>query len=355
MSEENPTNDTTPPGSDPAPTGSDPRHAEDVEPVHPERPKGAEWVPSEDPFPTPVAGDPPNPSVSVLNDGESAFESDPDVLSISRAAVTIKEILSPEDQRLTYQITLPTFDGPMDLLLHLIKEHEVDIYDIPIHKITKEYLAYLELMRSLNLDVAGDFLVMAATLMHIKSRMLLPVEPSKEQEEEDPRAELVRRLLEYKMFCDAAERLTGMEKEHGRLFTRTIPEEAKDAGEEDHLMEVTLFGLLSAFKDVLIQSQEEMTTELVRPEITVTQKINDIMDLLQEKGEARFRQVLISCRSKLEKIVMLLAVLELVRLRLIRAFQRSAFDEIHLTLSASADTAGDIKDRPMMKDRKKKR
>jgi segregation and condensation protein A len=97
---------------------------------------------------------------------------------VARAAVAIKEILSPEDQHLTYQITLPTFDGPMDLLLHLIKEHEVDIYDIPIHKITREYLAYIELMRSLNLDMAGDFLVMAATLMQIKSRMLLPVAPS---------------------------------------------------------------------------------------------------------------------------------------------------------------------------------
>ncbi|HVM31942.1 MAG TPA: segregation/condensation protein A, partial [bacterium] len=105
---------------------------------------------------------------------------------------------------MTYQITLPSFDGPMDLLLHLIKEHELDIYDIPISKITKEYLAYLEIMRSLNLEIAGDFLVMASTLMHVKSKMLLPLEPETEEEVEDPRAELMRRLLEYKKFKDAA-------------------------------------------------------------------------------------------------------------------------------------------------------
>jgi segregation and condensation protein A len=273
-------------------------------------------------------------------------------LVVSRAAVAIREILSPEDQRLTYHITLPAFDGPMDLLLHLIKEHELDIYDIPIHKITKEYLAYLELMRALNLEVAGDFLVMAATLMQIKSRMLLPVEPSKEQEEEDPRAELVRRLLEYKMFKEAAERLSGLEKEHGRLLTRSVPDEAKGA-EEEHLVEVTLFGLLSAFKDVLIQTQEGMTAELVRPEITVTQKINDIMDRLQEGGEALFKPLIAACGSKLERIVAFLAVLELVRLKLVRAFQRDPFDEIRLTLAAAPETTERQETTVVRKRRKK--
>ncbi len=271
----------------------------------------------------------------------------------SRAAVAIREILSPEDQRLTYHITLPAFDGPMDLLLHLIKEHELDIYDIPIHKITREYLAYLELMRALNLEVAGDFLVMAATLMQIKSRMLLPVEPSKEQEEEDPRAELVRRLLEYKMFKEAAERLSGLEKEHGRLLTRSVPDDAK-GGDEEHLMEVTLFGLLSAFKDVLIQTQESMTTELVRPEITVTQKINDIMDSLQESGEAFFKPIIAACSSKLERIVAFLAVLELVRLKLVRAFQRGPFDEIRLAMAAQTES-GERQETTVVKSRRKKK
>ncbi len=258
--------------------------------------------------------------------------------TVAAALVAIKEILSPEDQRLTYQITLPTFEGPMDLLLHLIKEHELDIYDIPIHKITKEYLAYLELMRTLNLEVAGDFLVMAATLMQIKSRLLLPMDPREDEEEEDPRAELVRRLIEYKKFKDAAQQLSGLEKERGRLFTRVVPEEAKAAGEEEHLMEVTLFGLLSAFKDVLIHSQEELGTELIRPEITVTQKINDLMDRLQASHEVEFKPIIAACRSKLERIVTFLAVLELVRLKLVKAFQREAFDEIRLKLTAAAGT-----------------
>ncbi|HTC22420.1 MAG TPA: segregation/condensation protein A, partial [bacterium] len=140
-------------------------------------------------------------------ENNSALEPVAVSLSSSATNVTIKEIINQEDQRPTYQITLPYFDGPMDLLLHLIKEHELDIYDIPISKITKEYLAYIEIMQSLNLEIAGDFLVMAATLMQIKSRMLLPIDPTPDQPEEDPRLELMRRLIEYKKFRDAADQL----------------------------------------------------------------------------------------------------------------------------------------------------
>ena len=200
-------------------------------------------------------------------------------LSNSVTSVVIKEILNQEDQRPTYQITFPSFDGPMDLLLHLIKEHELDIYDIPISKITKEYLAYLEIMQSLNLEIAGDFLVMAATLMQIKSRMLLPVDPTPDQPEEDPRLELMRRLVEYKKFKDAADQLLDLEKTRVHLLGRSVPTDLKAVGEEEHLEEVTLFGLLAAFKDVLIHSQEDVTAELLRPEVTVSQRINDLMDL----------------------------------------------------------------------------
>jgi segregation and condensation protein A len=253
----------------------------------------------------------------------------------------LQEMLQPEDQRLTYRITLPAFDGPMELMLHLIKEHEVDIYDIPIAVITKEYLAVLELMESLNLEVAGDFLVMAATLMQIKSRMLLPNPPAVDGEEpEDPRAELVRRLLEYKQFKDAADRLGNMEKERGRIYPRTVPEEWKEAGEEEHLVEVTLFGLLNAFKDVLIHAQQDFSTELIRPEITVTQKINDLMDMLQEQREIQFRPLLYSLKTKLEKIVTFLALLELVRLKLVKAYQSGPFEEIRLFLNENAPTSG---------------
>jgi segregation and condensation protein A len=253
-------------------------------------------------------------------------------LSSSVANVVIKEIINQDDQRPTYQITLPSFDGPMDLLLHLIKEHELDIYDIPISRITKEYLDYIEIMQSLNLEIAGDFLVMAATLMQIKSRMLLPVDPTPDQPEEDPRLELMRRLIEYKKFKDASEELGNLEKIRQHLLTRNVPSDIKQVGEEEHLEEVTLFGLLAAFKDVLIHTQEDVTAELSRPEITVSQKINDLMDLLQSDRKIVFRPFLTACRTKIEKIVALLALLELIRLKLVKVFQNRVFGEIEVYL-----------------------
>lgn len=254
-------------------------------------------------------------------------------LSKDVASVVIREIINQEDSRPTYQITIPLFDGPMDLLLHLIREHELDIYDIHISKITREYLDYLEVMRSLNLEIAGDFLVMAATLMQIKSRMLLPIDPSPDEPEEDPRLELMRRLVEYKKFKDAADQLQEMEKGRAHLFPRNVPGDMKEVGEEEHLEEVTLFGLLAAFKDVLIHTQEDVTAELVRPEITVSQKINDLMDLLQQSDRRIvFRPILTACRTKMEKVVALLALLELVRLKLVRVVQNKIFGEIEVHL-----------------------
>lgn len=253
-------------------------------------------------------------------------------LSNSVMNVVIKEIINQEDQRPTYQITFPSFDGPMDLLLHLIKEHELDIYDIPISKITREYLDYLEIMRSLNLEIAGDFLVMAATLMQIKSRMLLPVDPTPDEPQEDPRLELMRRLIEYKKFKDAADQLVDLEKNRYQLLTRNIPADLKQVGEEEHLEEVTLFGLLAAFKDVLIHTQEDVTAELTRPEITISQKINDLMDMLQAQQKIVFRPLLTACRTKIEKIVALLALLELIRLKLVRVIQDKIFGEIEVHL-----------------------
>jgi len=262
---------------------------------------------------------------------------DPVTISLSNSvmSVVIKEMINQEDQRLTYQITLPSFDGPMDLLLHLIKEREMDIYDLPISKITKEYLAYLEIMQTLNLEIAGDFLVMAATLMQIKSRMLLPVDPTPDQPEEDPRLELMRRLIEYKKFKDAADQLMGLEKDRTHLLPRRIPSDMKQVGEEEHLEDVTLFGLLAAFKDVLIHSQDDVTAELLRPEITVTQKINDLMDMLQAHSKIVFRPILTACRTKIEKIIALLALLELIRLKLVRAVQDKVFGEIEIHLIQS--------------------
>jgi segregation and condensation protein A len=274
--------------------------------------------------------------LSGMNEDEKSASGPVEVsLSPAISTVVIKEILGPEDQKPTYQITIPSFDGPMDLLLHLIKEHELDIYDIPISKITKEYLAYLEILQNLNLEIAGDFLVMASTLMQIKSRMLLPVDPTPDQPEEDPRLELMRRLIEYKKFKDAADQLVDLEKFRHQLLPRKISSEMKEMGEEEHLEEVTLFGLLAAFKDVLIFSQDDITAELVRPEITVTQKINDLMDKLQTESKIVFRPFLTACRTKIEKIISLLALLELIRLKLVRVVQNKVFGEIEVFLVQS--------------------
>jgi segregation and condensation protein A len=271
-----------------------------------------------------------------VNESTTAIE--PLTISLSKniASVVIKEIMGQDDMRPTYQITIPEFDGPMDLLLHLIREHELDIYDIHISKITKEYLAYMDLMQSLNIEIAGDFLVMAATLMQIKSRMLLPVDPSPDEPEEDPRLELMRRLIEYKKFRDAAGQLQELERGRAFLLPRNISTGTKEVGEEEHLEEVTLFGLLAAFKDVLIHTQEDVTAELIRPQITVSQKINDLMDMLQTDRRIVFRPVLTACRTKLEKIVAFLALLELIRLKLVRVVQNKIFGEIEVHLLQSA-------------------
>jgi segregation and condensation protein A len=270
-----------------------------------------------------------------INESIKAIEPVTITLSKNITSVIIKEIIGQDDQRPTYQITIPEFDGPMDLLLHLIREHELDIYDIHISKITKEYLAYLDLMESLNIEIAGDFLVMAATLMQIKSRMLLPVDPSPDEPEEDPRLELMRRLVEYKKFKDASEQLQEMEKGRAHLLPRNVPTDMKEVGEEEHLVEVTLFGLLAAFKDVLIHTQEDVSAELVRPEITVSQKINDLMDMLHTDRRIIFRPILTACRTKIEKVVALLALLELIRLKLVRVVQNTIFGEIEVHLLQS--------------------
>ncbi len=270
-----------------------------------------------------------------INESIKAIEPVTITLSKNITSVIIKEIIGQDDQRPTYQITIPEFDGPMDLLLHLIREHELDIYDIHISKITKEYLAYLDLMESLNIEIAGDFLVMAATLMQIKSRMLLPVDPSPDEPEEDPRLELMRRLVEYKKFKDASEQLQEMERGRAHLLPRNVPTDMKEVGEEEHLVEVTLFGLLAAFKDVLIHTQEDVSAELVRPEITVSQKINDLMDMLHTDRRIIFRPILTACRTKIEKVVALLALLELIRLKLVRVVQNTIFGEIEVHLLQS--------------------
>lgn len=231
-----------------------------------------------------------------------------------------------------YKIKLPAFEGPMDLLLHLIKENKIDIYDIPIALITNRYLQYIEMMKDLNLEIAGDFLVMAATLIHIKSKMMLPVdEETEEEESEDPRFELVQRLLEYKTYKDAALGLKEREEEWSNIFHREASADKSDETEEAEpfLFDVNLFDLLGAFKKILDNAPPEVV-EITREILTVKDKISFIMDMLEDKETIRFDDLFAKDKTKPQLIVTFIAFLELIRLGLIKAYQEKDFGNIWL-------------------------
>ncbi len=233
-----------------------------------------------------------------------------------------------------YKIKLEVFEGPLDLLLYLIKKDEVNIYDIPIAQITEQYLEYLDLIKLLDLDVVGDFLVMAATLMQIKSKMLLPPDPSEQaKEEEDPRDELVRRLLEYKKFKEAADDLRNKEMVRQDFFRRTPDEEKiKEMKEEatEVYFEANLFDLISAFANALKNVPKDVFYEVMKEEFTVEQKIHDILHLFLHRSSVFLTDLFAKARSKDEIIVTFMAILELIRLREVVAMQKGIFSEIEV-------------------------
>ncbi len=229
-----------------------------------------------------------------------------------------------------YTIKLPVFEGPLDLLLHLIKENKVDIYDIPISFITGRYLEYIEMMKELNLDIAGEFLVMAATLIHIKSRMLLPPEEDIETEETaDPRLELVQRLLEYQAYRDAASILKEKEDEALKIFGRVPEESDEEEGVEPelYLFDVNIFDLLGALKKILDAVPPEVIT-ITRETLTVKDKMFLIVDMLEDFESIRFEEIFKDAMTRQQVIVTLLALLELLRLGLARAYQEKEFGTI---------------------------
>lgn len=232
-----------------------------------------------------------------------------------------------------YKVKLEEFEGPLDLLLFLIKKNEIDIYDIPIAVITEQYLQYLELIELLDLDIAGEFLVMAATLMHIKSKMLLPVEerPADEQEEDDPRAELVRRLIEYKAFKEAADQFQSLEARQRDVFHRPGDMDTLqvECGGERYF-EATLFDLISAFSVVLSNVPKETFFEVIKEHITVEQKIREILNILNEKTSFSVKSVFESSKSKIEVVVTFLALLELMKMHSIMAVQKELFGDIEI-------------------------
>ncbi|MBI5238676.1 MAG: segregation/condensation protein A [Deltaproteobacteria bacterium] len=224
---------------------------------------------------------------------------------------------------MSYNIKLDIFEGPLDLLLHLIKRNEIDIYDIPISVVTERYIQYLEMMKEMNLDFAGEFLVMAATLIHIKSKMLLPPdEESKGGEEEgpDPREELILRLIEYKKYKEAAGEL-GERLMLGRdVFLRGAPVEVQE-GPDAGLVNLSVFDLMDAIKGVLLRIRKEEAIELTAERYRIADKINYVLEVLNQKGSEVFTALFSGAATKGEVIVTFLAVLELAKLLLIRVHQ----------------------------------
>ena len=229
-----------------------------------------------------------------------------------------------------YEVRLEVFEGPLDLLLHLIKKNEISIYEIPIALITHQYLEYLSLMKSLNLAIAGDFLVMAATLIHIKSKTLLPPsEIEEEEQEEDPRAELVRRLGEYKQFKEAADQLWEREKIWQNVFWKE-PTPVASEKEEFPPLEVNLFDLLDAFKEILERAPESHSMAITVEELSVKDKMNFILEEIEKEKSIAFRMLFQKDQTRMAVVVTFLALLELVRLGLLKAMQVESFGPIRL-------------------------
>ncbi len=242
---------------------------------------------------------------------------------------------------MSYSVKLQAFEGPLDLLLHLIKKAEIDIYDIPIADITRQYLDYIEIMKTLNLDVAGEFLVMAATLLHIKSRMLLPVSEEAEQEEEDPRADLVKQLLEYQNIKEAAFSLDKRDMLERDVFVRKAFPEESDAEEQLQgvdLEGVTLFDLIEAFKKVIAELPEEEAHEVFAERVSMSDKISFILDTLSTEDNISFYDLLKGVRSRPEVIVTFLAILELIKLKMIKIHQAAACGPILVYRSVNEET-----------------
>lgn len=234
-----------------------------------------------------------------------------------------------------YKVHLEVFEGPLDLLLYLIKREEVDIYDIPIERITSQYMKYLTLMRMLDLDIAGEFIVMAATLMVIKSRLLLPVEQREElEEEDDPRWDLVRQLVEYKKFKEAAGHLQERELYQENIFVRTDQDVPSDDEPGVGLKDVGIFDLISAFNEALKRIQKEELGEIFAEQFTVADKIELILSEIGRITEIPFSNLFKSAATRHEIVCTFLALLELIRLRHVDAVQKKKFGEIVLVKCA---------------------
>lgn len=238
-----------------------------------------------------------------------------------------------------YKVKLEIFEGPLDLLLFLIKRDEIDIYDISIERITRQYLEYLQAFKELNIDVAGEFVVMAANLIYLKSRSLLPADqqpPDEETDEDDPRWDLIRQLIEYKKFKEAAAELQTRALEQERIFIR---DGGAPTGSDEaplRLAEVGIFQLINAFQNVIkrVEAREDLQ-EIFGEHFSVSDKIDIILKRVAENASVRFSELFGDIASRVEIVVTFLALLELIRLKQVRAIQRNVFDEIEIAGAAA--------------------
>lgn len=222
------------------------------------------------------------------------------------------------------KVRLDIFEGPLDLLLYLIKKNHLNIYDIPMVEVVEQYLQFLEFMKLFDINIASEYMVVAATLINIKSKMLLPREEEAQEQEEDPREELVKKLLEYEKFKEAAEFLKTKEKERNRYLTRP----AVDSGIKEVYIEVSIFDLINAFKTALKEVPKEVFFEVIKDEFTVEEKMHDLLHLLLTKNKVSLADFFQNVKNKLEIVVIFLAILELIKLREIAAVQEELFGSI---------------------------
>ena len=234
---------------------------------------------------------------------------------------------------MAYEIKLDVFEGPLDLLLYLIKKNEIDIYNIPVALITDQYLHYLEIMRSLNLDLAGEYLVLASTLIHIKSRLLLPKEEDDDSEEgQDPRVELVQQLLEYNSYKEAALRLDDRLLLERDVFKRAYPLPEMQAKEDSDTLdiELNLFDLVAAFQKIVLAMSIEEYLQIEGEHMSLADRINEIMERLTQTESFVFQDLIDGLADRRTIIYTLLAILELMKLRMIKAYQAGPFGVIRI-------------------------
>lgn len=265
-----------------------------------------------------------------ITDSASDTKRSEDTPNLSEAGDMLDEILNEDALRLK----LDQFEGPFEVLLYLIRSQEIDIFDIPIVKITEQYIQFIELLREQDLDVAGEFLVMAATLIQIKSRMLIPADVTEEEEEieeEDPRLELVEKLLEYRKYRDLGRILGNMEEARGDLFTRKVkPKIEESPDDEEELFEVSLYDLIRAVRSIMRFITEGPFHQVESEGASVDEKISLIANLLEERESLTWTDLFRECQSRIEMVCCLLAILELCRMGRIRPHQHRTFGEIRI-------------------------